>query len=315
MAENLGKGFETIRANEEEAVSRANEAKENADKVLLLAGQVEAASQEVKVTVNSISGSVTGVKNGSDTQTSKIQGILASIEELSAGAEHISDNAKDAAAKSEESDKKVSDGIEIARKSGLAMKALSEITINLKQNVGRLGEQSENVGNIMNVITDIASQINLLAMNASIEAAHAGESGKGFAVVAGEVRKLAEKTRSAVQEVHESITDMQKIAEVNMHSMNEAVSSITHVTGLSDTAVKSLSDAGQAVKDTMLQVKAILDEAKEQAASSKEVTSLVNEVNSIAGENNRLVDTVDGVLKSLLNKSADLMSLVSEFKA
>jgi methyl-accepting chemotaxis protein len=315
MAENLGKGFETIRAKEAEALSQAEDAKKTSGKIVILAGKVEAASTEVENTVSSISGSVSGVKSGSDTQASKIQGILASIEELSAGAERISANAVDAAAKSEKSDKMVGDGIEIARQSGLAMNALSDITVSLRQNVGKLGEQSKNVGNIMTVITDIAAQINLLAMNASIEAAHAGESGKGFAVVAGEVRKLAEKTRSAVQEVEVSITDMQKIAEVNMTSMNEAVSSITHVTGLSGKAVKSLTDAGLAVKDTMMQVKAILDAAEEQAASSREVTSLVNEVNNIAGENNRLVITVDGVLKSLLGKSAELLNLVSELKA
>jgi methyl-accepting chemotaxis protein len=314
MAENLGKGFETIKAKEAEALSQAEDARKTSGKIMVLAGKVEAASTEVEKTVSSISGSVSGVKSGSDTQASKIQGILASIEELSAGAEHISANAGDAAVKSEKSDKMVSDGIEIARQSGLAMNALSDITVSLRQNVGKLGEQSKNVGNIMTVITDIAAQINLLAMNASIEAAHAGEAGKGFAVVAGEVRKLAEKTRSAVQEVEVSITDMQKIAEVNMTSMNEAVSSITHVTELSGKAVTSLGGAGQAVKDTMIQVKAILDEAEEQAASSREVTSLVNEVNNIAGENNRLVTMVDGVLKSLLGKSAELMNLVSELK-
>jgi methyl-accepting chemotaxis protein len=314
MAENLGTGFDTIRAKEAEAVSRADESKKTADKIVVLAGKVEAASEEVENTANSISGNVSGVKTGSDTQASKIQGILASIEELSAGAEHISTNAGDAAVKSEESDKKVSDGIEIARQSGLAMKSLSDITISLRQNVGKLGEQSKIVGNIMSVITDIAAQINLLAMNASIEAAHAGESGKGFAVVAGEVRKLAEKTRSAAGEVEVSITDMQKLAEVNLTSMGDAVSSITHVTELSDKAVKSLTDAGQAVKDTMIQVKAILDAAEEQAASSRELTSLVNEVNSIAGENNRLVTMVDSVLKSLLSKSAELMNLVAELR-
>ena len=315
MAGNLGKGFDTIRAKEAEAVSRADEAKKTADKILVLAGKVEAASEEVEHTVNSISGSVSGVKSGSGNQASKIQGILASIEELSTGVEQISTNAGDAAAKSEESDRKVSDGIEIARQSGLAMKNLTDITVSLRQNVGKLGEQSNTVGNIMNVITDIAAQINLLAMNASIEAAHAGESGKGFAVVAGEVRKLAEKTRSAAGEVEVSITDMQKLADVNMTNMNEAVSSITQVMELSDGAVKSLTDAGQAVKDTMLQVKAILDAAEEQAASSREITLLVNEVNSIAEENNRLVATVDGVLKALHAKSAELMNWVAELRA
>lgn len=315
MAENLGKGFETVKTKEAEASARAEEARKTADKIMRLAGQVEAASTEVETTVSNISGNVSGVKNGSNTQSLKIQGILTSMERLSDGVQSISGNAGEAAAKSEESNRKVADGVEMARQSGKAMENLSVITAGLRQNVDKLSEQSMTVGNIMNVITDIAAQINLLAMNASIEAAHAGESGKGFAVVAGEVRKLAEKTKTAAQEVEVSITDMQKLAEVNIVSMNEVVSSISHVTELSEKATLSLGEAGQTVQETMLQVKSILDAAEEQASSSKAVTSLVNEVNSIAGENDRLVAGVDGVLKSLLNKSAELMELVAELKA
>jgi methyl-accepting chemotaxis protein len=315
MAENLSKGFETVQAKEAEALSQAEEARKTADKIMRLAGQVEAASTEVEDTVSSISGSVSGVKTGSDTQAAKIQGILASMEQLSSGVQQISGNAGDAAAKSEESDRKVADGIAMAQQAGQAMGGLSKITGSLRQNVGELGEQSKEVGNIMNVITDIAAQINLLAMNASIEAAHAGETGKGFAVVAGEVRKLAEKTGSAAKEVGESITAMQKLAELNIASMNEAVSSISHVTELSELTARSLTEAGQIVRETMLQVRSILSAAEEQAASSKAVTSLVNEVNSIAGENDQRVTMVDGVLKSLMNKSTELMELVAELRA
>ncbi|MDR2552334.1 MAG: methyl-accepting chemotaxis protein [Treponema sp.] len=314
MAENLHQSFDTVKTKEEEARTRAADEKQAADKVLRLAGQVEGAFSEVETTVGSISGSVSGVRTGSKTQAEKIQGILSSMERLSTGVEQISGSAGEAAAKSEESNRKVDAGVAMARQSGQAMESLSTLTANLRQNVSKLGEQSKTVGNIMNVITDIAAQINLLAMNASIEAAHAGESGKGFAVVAGEVRKLAEKTRAAAQEVEVSITDMQKLAGDNITSMQEAVSSISQVTDLSEKTAQSLIEAGQTVRETMLQVRSILERAEEQASSSRAVTSLVNEVNGIAGDNDALVTRVDGELKALLEKSAELMELVVELR-
>ncbi|MCL1927499.1 MAG: methyl-accepting chemotaxis protein [Treponema sp.] len=315
MAENLGKGFETVKAKEDEANIRASEARETADKVMRVAARVETASKEVEHAVSSISSSVTGVKSGSDTQVEKILRILDSMQQLSSGVEQISGSAGEAATKSAESNQKVEAGMEMAIQSGKAMEGLYTLTGNLQQNVGKLDEQSKIVGNIMDVITDIAAQINLLAMNASIEAAHAGESGKGFAVVAGEVRKLAEKTQSAAEQVGVSITDMQKLTDNNINAMSEAVSSISHVTELSEKAARSLTEAGESVRETMIRVHSILEKAEEQAGSSRAVTSLVNEVNGIASENDRLVTLADGDLRALLEKSTGLMELVAELKS
>jgi hypothetical protein len=152
-------------------------------------------------------------------------------------------------------------------------------------------------------------------INASIEAAHAGEAGRGFAVVAGEVRKLAEKTRSAVLEVDNSITDMQKLAKVNMSGMDNAVSSISKVTELSEKTVVYLTEAQGIVKDAMLQVQAIAAAVEQQSASSTAITSLVNDVSGIARENDQLVTQVDEELHSLLYKSTELLNLVSELRA
>jgi methyl-accepting chemotaxis protein len=166
----------------------------------------------------------------------------------------------------------------------------------------------------MKVIADIADQINLLAMNASIDAAHAGESGKGFAVVAGEVRKLSEKTRSAAQEVETSITEMQKLAGVNISGMQNAVTAISHVTELSEKTVASLTEAQAIVREAMIQVQSIAAAVEQQSVSSKSITTLVNDVSGIATDNNELVTRVDGELKSLLQKSTELLDLVSEFR-
>ncbi|MDR1211439.1 MAG: methyl-accepting chemotaxis protein [Spirochaetaceae bacterium] len=315
MSESLSALFATVKAKEAEALAGAEADKTAAEKIIRVAGQVETAATGMENTANSISRSVSGVKDGSNVQAERIQGILAAMEQLSAGVQRISGNAETAAGKSEESNNRVAEGVDMAKKSGEAMEALSVLAGTLTRNIGKLGEQSNVIGNIMNVITDIAAQINLLAMNASIEAAHAGESGKGFAVVAGEVRKLAEKTKAAAQEVEGSIKDMQSLAEINVSSMNEAMASISGVTGLSEKAALSLTEAGLTVRETMLQVQAIVQAVDEQAVSSESVSALVNDVNGIASENDQLVTRVDGELRNLINKSTELMELVTELRS
>jgi methyl-accepting chemotaxis protein len=315
MAQNLHSSFSSAQANEEEARVQAEEARKATGKVMELAAQIETAANQVEEAVSAISSSAGGVKQGGTAQSEMLNGINSSMGKLSSGVLLITGSAEAAAGKSAESNKQVEAGMIMAQEAGKAMQSLHSFTGNMTENINKLGEQSNNIGNIMNVITDIADQINLLAMNASIEAAHAGESGRGFAVVAGEVRKLAEKTMSAAQEVASSISEMQKLAKVNIEGMDNTVSSIAQVTELTEKTGSSLTEAQRIVREAMLQVQSIASAAEEQSVSSKEISSLVNEVNGIAMENHKLVTRVDEELQGLRRKSAELMELVSGLKS
>lgn len=315
MAETLQRSFAGVQAQESQARAQAEEARKTAAKILAIAVQVEQAAQEVEETVSGVSRSADEVKAGGDTQTSRIGEILSAIENLSSGVLQITGSANAAASQAEDSHNKVEAGVHMADQSGKAMENLHALTGNLTENINKLGEQSNNIGSIMNVITDIADQINLLAMNASIEAAHAGEAGKGFAVVAGEVRKLSEKTRAAAHEVESSILEMQKLTEVNITGMGDAVSSISRVTALSRKTASSLMEAQTIVRDVMLQVQSIAAASDQQSASSKSVISLVNDVNGIASRNSALIRRVDDALKNLLRRSMELKDMVLELRA
>jgi methyl-accepting chemotaxis protein len=315
MARNLKSIFTDVQEKEKQSQAQAEESRKAAAKMLEVAVRVENAVHDMEGAVNSISRSAGGVKLGGDTQTQRIRDILVSMEQLSSGVLSISSGAEEAAKQARESNAKVEEGVSMAGESGHAMHELHTLTENLTENINRLGVQSGNIGNIMNVITDIAAQINLLAMNASIEAAHAGEAGKGFAVVAGEVRSLAEKTRSAAQEVANSIGDMQKLTRMNITGMDEAVASISRVTALSKKTADSLTEAQAIVKDVMLKSQSIAVAVEQQSGSSKAITTLVTDVNGVAGENSSLVIQVDKDLKNLSLKSEELLNLVAELKA
>ncbi|MDR0723249.1 MAG: methyl-accepting chemotaxis protein [Treponema sp.] len=314
MSENLRSGFTAVQAKEAEALFQAEESRKVTNKMLQVTEEVEQAAQDLETTVSRISQSAARVKNGSAIQSERILGILTSIEQLNSDVLQVAQTAETAVDQSQQSHKKVETGVDIALEVGGAMEKLHHITGTLTENINHLGKQSATIGGIMQIITDIADQINILAMNASIEAAHAGEAGRGFTVVAEEVRKLAEKTRGAAQDVNSSITDMQKLVGLNISSMDNVTTYVAQVTQLAERSVGSLRDAQTIVKDSMIQVQSIAALVDQQSASSKAVVSLVNDVSGITQNNEQLVTQVDEELQTLFHKSQELLNLVSEVR-
>ncbi|MDR1857746.1 MAG: methyl-accepting chemotaxis protein, partial [Desulfovibrio sp.] len=155
-----------------------------------------------------------------------------------------------------------------------------------------LGKQAEAIGGVMGVISDIADQTNLLALNAAIEAARAGEAGRGFAVVADEVRKLAEKTMSATQEVGSSIGAIQQSAKANMEAVAGAVHNVEEATTLANRSGDALKEIVDMSATNAAVVTSIATAAEEQSATSEEIAKALEEINRIVGE------TTDGMVQS-----------------
>jgi methyl-accepting chemotaxis protein len=315
MVTNLKTGMTTVRTKEAEAVAKADEAQRATNMMLEVASKLGNVAHEIEGRVTNISRSSAGVKDGYSNQSERIKGILESMEQLSSNVIQIAGMSSSAAQQSRASNEKVDAGVHLVSDSGKAIQNMHELSGSLTSNINKLEEQSTSIGDIMKVISDIAEQINLLAMNASIEAAHAGETGRGFAVVAGEVRNLAEKTRSAALQVDSSIKEMQSLTKINISNIDTAITAITQVTELSEKTIAALTEAQSIVNDVMHQVQSIARATETQSSSSKQVTELVNEVSGFADENEKLISKVDSELHVLMDQSQELMQLVSALKS
>jgi methyl-accepting chemotaxis protein len=278
------------------------------------AAQVESAAQEVQTNAGDIAETAGGMRDGAKAQKEHISEIMGSMERLSSSASEIAAGAASAADKSEEARQEVENGAKIAEQTGRAMQELRDVAGNLKENTTKLGKQSEGIGHIMSVISDIADQTNLLALNAAIEAARAGEAGRGFAVVADEVRKLAEKTMDATKEVHSSIKAIQDLVHMNSSGMDNAVDAIGNVSRLSTETTDSLKNVLELVREGARQMTLIARAVDGQSSSSAAVTGLVNNVNSVVEYNGELIAAADSRVQALLHKAGELLALVATLR-
>ena len=166
----------------------------------------------------------------------------------------------------------------------------------------------------MQVIDDIADQTNLLALNAAIEAARAGEAGRGFAVVADEVRKLAEKTQTATKEVDAAIEDIRNRAHENAEATEEAVAAILRSTELAGKAGAAIEDIRESVVLTADQVRSIATAAEEQSATSEEVARSTEQINAISGETAQAMAEARNDLNALADLAASLKELIGRMQ-
>jgi methyl-accepting chemotaxis protein len=328
MVQHMRSSLDSVRMKEAEALDQAQaaqkaaqaaeEALKKADQatreMISVAAQVENAAQEVRASAGDIAETAGGMRAGAEAQKEHIGEIMGAMESLSASALEIASGAADAADKSEGARQEVEKGAKIAERTGRAMQDLRDVAGNLKDNTTKLGKQSEGIGHIMSVINDIADQTNLLALNAAIEAARAGEAGRGFAVVADEVRKLAEKTMDATKEVHTSIKSIQELVHMNSSGMDNAVDAIGNVNRLSSETADALKNVLLLVGEGARQMTLIAEAVDGQSSSSAAVTGLVSNVNAVVEHNGELIAAADSRVQSLRHKAGELLTLVTAIR-
>jgi methyl-accepting chemotaxis protein len=188
------------------------------------------------------------------------------MDELSASFVDVAKNTSQAAESSKEATKLATQGGDVVAKTIDGMKKISKAVNESAQIIGKLGARSEQVGEIIKVINDIAGQTNLLALNAAIEAARAGEQGRGFAVVADEVRKLAERTTSATNEIGEMIKGFQNDTQNAVNSMHTGTREV-------EAGVELSVQAGNSLRQIMKSSESVTDMVQQVATSAEEQSS------------------------------------------
>ncbi|WP_147820561.1 methyl-accepting chemotaxis protein [Salidesulfovibrio onnuriiensis] len=297
----------------EEAMARAEVA--TREGMLTAAGRLEGVVAHINEATGDIAGRSEEIRSGTDVQLERINEAATAMEEMNATVLEVARNAGDAAQQADQSRTKAMEGSELVSETVEAMAALQELTMELRKNMHKLGAQSEAIGEVMNVINDIADQTNLLALNAAIEAARAGEAGRGFAVVADEVRKLAEKTMGATKEVGDNIQGIQHLAKLNVQGMDKAVEAINNATDISNDSGDKLTEIVEMAQGAAAQVQSIAAAAEEQSAASEQITRSVDEINTIAQENTDRVNQSDKDIQGLADQARELSQLVEELKA
>ena len=269
-----------------------------AERARSLSQRMAAASGQLSVQVNE---AMTGAREQAERATE----TATAMDQMNSAVGEVARSTHHAATNAEQTEAQARVGHDIVNEVASSINQVSAMASKLKDNMSDLGDQAEDIGRVMTVITDIADQTNLLALNAAIEAARAGEAGRGFAVVADEVRKLAEKTMTATTEVGESIGAIQGGTRQNITETDGVAEVVQNCSSLAASAGESLAEIVELSNNSTEQIQEIAAAAEQQSASSEQIAEATDEVHKIS-------QATSHAMTESVNACAELSAIVEE---
>ncbi|MEF3696566.1 methyl-accepting chemotaxis protein, partial [Desulfolutivibrio sp.] len=297
----------------EEAKAMAESAKR--DGMLQAASRLEGVVATVSSASEELSAQIEQSSRGSENQAQRVGETATAMEEMNATVLEVAKNASQAAETSDAAKRKAQEGSGVVDQVIREIANVHEQSLALKSDMDTLGKQAEGIGQIMNVISDIADQTNLLALNAAIEAARAGEAGRGFAVVADEVRKLAEKTMTATKEVGDAISGIQQGTKRNIENVERSAKSVEEATTLAKKSGESLTAIVNLVDAASDQVRSIATASEQQSSASEEINRSIEEISTISAETSQAMGQAAQAVSELAKQSQELQSLIEDMQS
>ncbi|CAG0996998.1 Methyl-accepting chemotaxis protein McpA [Methanosarcinales archaeon] len=253
-------------------------------KVAITAQELSGSSEEMKTSTDQISNTTQHIASGISSQASKISEVSRAMKEISQSVQQVATSSQKAAQGATDASTTASQVGKMSDDVTLKMAEIQSTVDNSATVIRQLDGKSQQIGEIIGVITNIADQTNLLALNAAIEAARAGEHGRGFAVVADEVRKLAEESRSAANQITGLIKEIQQGTNQAVVAMENGTKTVFEGTKIMENTVSAINQIVKAAADVAAMINEIAAATEQQSASVEEVTSSVEDVSSICEE-------------------------------
>lgn len=282
--------------------------------------QMRVMLRKVDDAVKATSSSATEISVSSEQLAGAMQEQSAQATEVAAAVEQMvrtivenSSNTSRAAQVTEEFGDVAREGGAVVEQTVSKIRQIAEVVRMSTETVTRLGDSSEQIGAIVSVINDIADQTNLLALNAAIEAARAGEQGRGFAVVADEVRKLAERTSDATKEIATMIKTIQTETQAAVRAMDQGNTEVAAGLELADRAGESLQRVVEGSRNTVDMITMIAAASEEQSATSEQISRSVEMISSVSGQSAEGVTQIARTADDLSRLTVELGSLVEKF--
>lgn len=285
-----------------------------AERVHDIVGKFKDSAINLSAAAEQLSSTITKTSAGALRQQSEIEHVAKAMSEMSTTVEEVARNVGMSANDAQKADDESTKGADVVTQTMSAINALARDIDQASEVITNLQKETDSIGSVLDVIRGIAEQTNLLALNAAIEAARAGEQGRGFAVVADEVRTLASRTQASTEEIQNMITKLQtganQAVQVMVKGKDQAASSVDHASRAGQ-SLQNITRAVSVIKDMSNQ---IASASEEQSAVSLEINRNINNISDVANETAKGSREISTGAAELARLAAELQSLVGQFK-